>query len=647
MMRLLKVLLFLLIPSFVFGVPLLPDGKLPFGQIVIPLEGVLLQGVQSGAIKYYSETKTFSVTDDKRYFFAYRPGAQEFVAALAKAGVKIFIASQMYSETTLQQIVTSFEVPDVDNKKLSDLISGSAIFADKKISLAPFKLKENDTLIVWTRDLTANAGFSFGTGDVYYNFENFKAAQDNAIDDDRHRPFFATSAEAWRAERNKVFNLYLRLFDLAGTDPKDLKKNLQAAEIVKPSARDESVGLALLDGSYTPEKAVWAYDAPKTKILGCELIEARTGKSLGPTDVTDCFELKGNNFAYQFNDKNVAVACQLKDAQGFVAPASPDESECRKRLDNTVYAYQQIPKGLCTLFTSDLKLIGPAQDSDCSKTYVIFSSKLKQRVAFDAFKDFEKLSADELEKRVAVPPPTLDSPIRMFEAWKDKRKNKSDLAKCISGNQSFNMLVKECRTDTLYSWGDETKLNVLAGLIGKGAWLPIQTIFASRGPISTVEYGPIQIRVKLRKGIVFTPTGFGCAGVNAGNVGIRTDGTFSDWTICSPDAIHSWSVFMPEHYDEIIQEYMNYKNIKRTGAPMLGNIEVYAPSRQAGDIFFGGTIDGRGVYSEDTLKGQLAVFLKGIKASKGKIFYNPQLPAAEKTREAHFSTDFPTHFNEN
>jgi hypothetical protein len=645
-MKLFSLFLLLLMPSLALAAPLLPQGKLPFEQIVIPLEGVLIQGVQSGAIKYYSETKTFSVTDGKRLFFAYRPGSQEFVAALTKAGVKIYLASQMYSETTIQQIVTTFEVPDVGDKKLSDLISGSATFADKKISLASYKLKEDSTLVISTRDLTSNADLNFATGEVYYNFENFKAAQDNAVDDDQNRPFFATKEDLWRAERNKVFNLYLRLYDLGGSDPKEFKKNLQMAEKAQSSALDESVGQALLDGSYTPERYLWAYDGKKTKILGCEQIETRTGKSLGLSDTAPCLDLKGNVYTYLFNGKNEAMACQLKDSNGLVAPVSPGEAECRKRLSNGVYAYQKIPKGLCSLFTSDLKLVGPARDSDCEKTYVIFSPKLKQRVSFEAFKDFEKLSTEELERRVAVPPPTLASPVRLFEAWKDRRKNKSDLAKCISGNQSFNFSSKECLTDTLYSWGDERKLNVLSGLIGKGAWLPIQTIFASRGPISTLEYGPIAIRVKLRKGAVFTPTHFGCSGVATGNVGIRSDGVFSDWTVCTPESIHSWSVFMPEHYDEIIQEYLNYKELKRAGAPMLGNVEVYAPNRQAGDILFGGTIDSRGIYSEATLQGQLAVFLNGINAGKGKIFYNPSLPAEERTPEAHFSTDFPTHFNE-
>ena len=124
---------------------------------------------------------------------------------------------------------------------------------------------------------------------------------------------------------------------------------------------------------------------------------------------------------------------------------------------------------------------------------------------------------------------------------------------------------------------------------------------------------------------------------------VRSDGIYADWTICSPEVIHSWSYGTKKHYDEIIKDFQRQTDRKLD----WHSREIYAYS-QKNSIFtdFGGpTVDNHN-FSLATFYEYLGNHLFHAANQNKKVFFNPDLPESEKQDAKHFQTDHPMYFNE-
>jgi hypothetical protein len=222
----------------------------------------------------------------------------------------------------------------------------------------------------------------------------------------------------------------------------------------------------------------------------------------------------------------------------------------------------------------------------------------------------------------------------------------------------FGGLKKQCRPDTLYSWGDENKLNGFRRVLGNSAWPDkMRTLFLARSPISTFGYGPIPLRIKLMPGVKFKRDNekSTCEGLpeEATTVFYRRDGVWSDWVICSPAVIHSWSVWTQSHYEEIQIGFDAHKNgddVDYYSKFQFDKKNIFSPN------YFPPSLDGKAHdilnhdgkdFREITFNEYIENILKNVIENKGEIFFNPTLRPHDKTPECHFRTMHPIYFNPN
>jgi hypothetical protein len=193
-------------------------------------------------------------------------------------------------------------------------------------------------------------------------------------------------------------------------------------------------------------------------------------------------------------------------------------------------------------------------------------------------------------------------------------------------------VVSDCAVDTLYSWGPEVKIRDLERRIGaNGPWQGIRALYSTVSPITTFGYGPLVVRIKLKPNIIFQASGYqSCAGAQPNTVYVRYD-SFADWTICDPSVIHSWSYGTPEIYDEIVREMKKYEATPQS-------IFYYEQGEQ-GNLF--NFAEDRHKFRKGIFKHNLDLLREIIQNNQGHIYFNPDLPAEEKTRQKHYETRYP------
>lgn len=636
---------------------------LPVQNIVIPVESILVQGVPAAMANSLPTSRKFSIRTTRNFHFVYRQGAQDFVHKLVETGLHIHLVSKFYDQAKLDEIAKAFVVPKAGGRNLNTLVKSSLALGDKSIALKDLKIKVDETLVLETDELSSNAKFKLPSGPTYFNHESFSDAQENrrrnASDANLLKNMPDTELK-WRSERFKVYQLTTWIYDLRDANKDDLEikiRNLNTTDL----ERIHTVGRDLLQDSFLPVTAQWALARDGKSITGCQRTEMRTGRYLGTEDISECAQLPANKIEYIFDDqRGRAIGCSMY-FQGIQTPAQPSGEQCLRSLKNPIYAYSDLKKTACMLLTDKGFLVGAADLRQCGDRYSIWVAQAKRFYIFKAFAGMENLTPRELERRVVSPPPDEDNLMRLFEPWADQRPIGPDLRGCIVNRfQSFkaNMngsLSDQCKTDTLYSWGDIAKIQALEGQIGGHltSWRPIRTLYATRGPISTFGYGDLSIRIRLRDNVQFRQHNafLRCdleGDKHKGIVYLRADGYFSDWTFCDPDVIHSWSYGTPEHYDEIVQELIGHDVALKQNSSVIGWVEVYSGlHHQKSSIFFDGTIDDRKNYSRRVLSQNMTTHLRWIENnSQGVVHFNPALNQTEKTREKHFSTQYPTHFNE-
>lgn len=198
----------------------------------------------------------------------------------------------------------------------------------------------------------------------------------------------------------------------------------------------------------------------------------------------------------------------------------------------------------------------------------------------------------------------------------------------------------ECAPDTLYSWQDRVKLQLFFPFSDAAVRaINFRFLYAWRTPWLSSPYGSALLRIKLKPGVRFvaineypSPDARNCHSGESGtiHVGYRSVGaeSYSEYILCSPDVVESWSVDTREALAEIDRErawigshasddYDSY--VRRTD---LDVIAAHLPAEE----------------TEPKLAS-----LREL-AGDGRIFYAPGVP---EDRARHFATKQPGYFNPN
>ncbi len=228
------------------------------------------------------------------------------------------------------------------------------------------------------------------------------------------------------------------------------------------------------------------------------------------------------------------------------------------------------------------------------------------------------------------------------------------------------LLVEGCEPDTLYSWGNLTKIRAIEAQLSS-SWKLSRMIYTSTFPVQTFFYGDLPIRIKLKPGVRFKKPSFTAYGgpcrwakegdntVYAKTVPINSafDTLFEFW-VCTADVIESISWGTPEHFDETLKDLAWVADSTRRMDETTSYIQTPRGEKRIDINFSGrrfirksrhssdGRVDGFDV-SEETLISHLRSFKKFVLDGQERILY---APGVTPDREQHFRTNRPIYFNE-
>jgi hypothetical protein len=227
------------------------------------------------------------------------------------------------------------------------------------------------------------------------------------------------------------------------------------------------------------------------------------------------------------------------------------------------------------------------------------------------------------------------------------------------GSPDIVGLPKICQPDTLYSWGDQRKLDMLnkeAGADKKWSNLFAREIFTHINPVATFGYGPFPIRFKLKSTTKFFLYSADELPLNDNSlctqlsvedqkrtVVVRdwvSEGvTGVDYIICSPNVIESWSINTKTHYDEIVAA-MQWNQDQLDDDQNVNNWVPYIFSHGKATLF------DTDLDHLDWSTGMLAHRMLSMRSraakNQGYIVYAPGVAQDES---AHFHTRRPIYWN--
>jgi hypothetical protein len=220
----------------------------------------------------------------------------------------------------------------------------------------------------------------------------------------------------------------------------------------------------------------------------------------------------------------------------------------------------------------------------------------------------------------------MNAPLSDFmRLWFPNRKQvsireiESNYKKCV---------YDECSGDTAYSWGPPEKLKAIqATLLDHEAWNgnpnPGHSLYTAFTAVGAYAYGSVPIRFKLKAD----------SGVSL----------HSEIQSQEANEIESWSFGMPEHYDEIVRDFLRFKSKKLWRGYWATSDFSVVPKWTGTDnsLFFKFPLDEH-EWSEDKLKTALLVMIKTILRGEGRIYYAKN---ACRNRKTAFETRLPTFIN--
>ena len=208
-----------------------------------------------------------------------------------------------------------------------------------------------------------------------------------------------------------------------------------------------------------------------------------------------------------------------------------------------------------------------------------------------------------------------------------------------------------CQPDTLYLWLPADRVRAIEMTLGQGPWpSKVPTLFLSKSPAWTYGYGDTPVRVKLRAGVQFRESlvlDDKCSKYTKAEyentVFYRKDGWFADWSICSPNVIHSWSYGTKAHHDEIIRDVRTARKLLMNGQDLRGNVELY--SGLQGISPFNHNIDNDVTqFNWSYFVNDLLILNSSTRQGNGQIYFNPTLKNSEATPAVHFQSNEHMYF---
>lgn len=211
-----------------------------------------------------------------------------------------------------------------------------------------------------------------------------------------------------------------------------------------------------------------------------------------------------------------------------------------------------------------------------------------------------------------------------------------DLQRTEMKREADGTLSQDCKPDVLYSWGPEIKLKTIRqDLQDGGNWNKMvnggRSVWLTISPVSTYAYGPIPIRFKFKPQAKFI-NDFVDGAV------VEHTGGLMDFLFDNASVVESWSFGMPQHYDEIVKDILQFA--KTTDVVTYSGYRGTEPDYK--NVYIAGVVERR-AQNEATLRENLTLMIRMILENKGEVHY---ANGVAHSVQRHFATDHPTYFNE-
>lgn len=647
-----KFFVFILL-SFVFN-NTNADQKKPI-HVLIDFEDVLVKKIPKRLKEDFLESEVIS--DNDQYFRIYK-NAFKAVQALKKNHPELRI--EILDKTNLlSNKMNSKLLKDVEEKnqlKVNYIISNIYSSLDDYSTV----LNEEEAYFFTDfrnshHDLMNHKNFhEIPIGKSLYQFENYVSAKlaKDKLKDASLIDFYPENEAEYFKEKNRLlyylFNLHVALLNNV--------KDLGISENTILSLENEEFFLKKINRQPLKDFR-WIYK--DQEIEGCGFYNYETSKyvdskvnsnnkNLTLYSLDNCLKNKDIRFNLKLNNDNKLVCYGQDRESGFEISQSFQLFNCVNK-ENSFYAFSHLEKNKCNLYLKEaLTLVKSVPLSLCAKTYVLYFPEIKKSLKFDSFPGIEKISLKELFQRIQDPP-TKENPYKLWFPHLNRPEVGYSYEECKGHGTDFAIDVNnpKCLPDTLYSWGPDVKLKNLEQWMGNGKWVSeFRPLFTIPSPFSTFGYGPISIRIKLKRNLKWKVNDFGCSGTKEeykNTIYVRNKDYF-DVVICSPEVIESWSVGYKEHYDEIIKD----KNWIQKNDCSSDKCYIYQSAQFCSDSnmrCFNRNIDNYD-FAERTFKSNLEVLLDFIESEKSKLYCNPSVKKEDCTIENHFQTNHPIYFNE-
>lgn len=615
--------------------------KLPI--VVLQVEDLLAQPVsRAEAQSYQKQERLFSVTKPgsrQKLSFYMRPNAEALIAALAQRHFSLRFASSLGAP----MLKAFLEKVPMSGGTAWDKYQ-NRLLTDKELKKGLWDLKEVEpnlklVLFLTTQEKAINADqqeqqITFSLPSIKF-YETYMEAKRRAN----------ASESDWLLSQQVLGRIYLAFSEAS---------NLSEA---RDRLKDEPLesgrhGSLVMEGRWDKKEPRWQFSADFKTINTCAEFDNNTDKVIRSLPKSECIAISKTDVRYVSDDSNLTSTCQLFEAESGATIENAPAQKCLDAFPKNKKTYWRgNTQNNCAYFTNDLYYVAAAPASKCDDEHLLINPNNHQPTVVPHRDGMEKLT---LQQIFASPPPDSKNIFRLWAPYDADSKVGFTLGGCQipdEGNHAAKDIPR-CHPDTLYSWGIQAKLDYLKAAMGNGRWKnTFRTLYASRSAVATDGYGPIPVRFKIRSDAKWkkVPDGphFTCDNVKdpentiyyytwTGGYGVGLD-----YAICSPQVLASWSYATPEHYDEIVKDFLYLTN------PSVPDSKREMYVHGDGDYITTWSVDFDGHdFSKATLKSSLVGMQRMINAKSGDIYYNPNIRSSEKNRESHFSTDHPIWFNE-
>lgn len=463
---------------------------------------------------------------------------------------------------------------------------------------------------------------AFKVGKTYFAFTKFDQATQSKAAAQRHKNFdkvqnsFPVTEKDWMKDRQKLYWLtYALALARAKSEP---IKVPQDGELSTWSSK----GQKLIEGQDLGSYFSWV---GAERIVGCDETDLLTEALIKHHSVDVCIGKLKTVIAWDFTPLRT---CMVFNEEGATVRVSEDPARCASR-----YVMKLTRESSERFEAREIPGIPEFQTRDEWIKWIRLH--LKKPTDTDPFQYYFQVNEPELTYR-----------------WGNCESPAGQVLKVDSNGY----MVPECTPDVLYSWGPQVKLDYLMQKIGGVGWpKEMRMLFLVRSAIGTFGYGDLPVRVKLKPGtrlkVLENHPSYDCTNLQEENtfyLNYQNFAHLSDFLICRPDVIESWSNVSETLYNEMIADYKYMAAAGKTPQ----TVELYCSSHVCSDS---NHPEQAGLFSQnwDGHDFKYPAFLNELKylrtdierKTHSQIYWNPSVPSAERTPRRHFHTDVPSHFH--